>query len=423
MFNKWITKTLFSSYNVLHGGKLKKMYKEIRDQNDSSRVFEIKKLKNYLKTWEFGGEIEKLPIMTKEDIRKHISLLQQTEVSSFVYTGGSTGDPLKVPYSQNREMMRTASISYYNEIAGYQIGDPFLIIRAKERSKMNQFLRNELLFVPIDISRQKIEKISRQIVSQKIFVIIGYPSVIYEIARVFEADKDLKNNHSVKSIITVSEPIDDLKREFIRGTFECEVFDRYSNEEVGVIAQQREFGGDYIVDKYGIFVELLDQETLQPVKENEIGKVVVTDVYNDLIPVVRYDTGDYAMASEYREGQLYSIKKIAGRISEEILSTDGTPVSSLALGPYIHQPFSEANVTCQFQFAQVAGKKYQFRVRGERSEKLLKITEQITVGLKTILGKDANIETVFLEKIKSLPSGKRPLYKNEMKKDNFISDN
>jgi phenylacetate-CoA ligase len=354
--------------------------------------------------------------MTKGDIRKYTSLLQQKDVSSFVYTGGSTGDPLKVPYSKNRELMRTASIAYFNEIAGYTIGDPFLIIRAKERSKMNQLMRNELLFVPIDISPRKIEEISKRIVDQKISVIIGYPTVIYEMAQVFDANRDLKSSHNVGSIITVSEPIDDLKREFIRSTFGCKMIDRYSNEETGVIAQQREFGGDYIVDKYGVFVELLDQETLQPVKENEIGKVVVTDVYNDLIPVVRYDTGDYAMASEYRDGQLYSIKKIAGRTSEEIFATDGTPVSSLTLGPYIHQPFSEANVTCQFQFAQTAEKRFQFRIKSEKSEKLFKIVEQVKEGVKIILGKDANIEAVFVEKIQALPSGKRPLYKNEMKK-------
>lgn len=409
--NKYITRCIFSLYNLLHGGRLKELYRKIEQQNESDEPFNTDKLKNYLASWSLDKDIQKLPIMTKEDLRILTSKLDKTEISSFVYTGGSTGEPLKVPYSKDRELMRTARIAYYNQIAGYQIGDRFLIIRAKSRSKIMQWLRNELLFIPQNISYDRIKEVSEKIIEQKAEVLIGYPTVIYEIA-LFLAENNLKSNHRIKSIITVSEPIDDLKRTFIYEVFGCILIDRYSNEEVGVIAQQYEFGGDYIVDKFGVFVEVLDPETLQPVKENEIGKVVVTDIYNDLIPVIRYDTGDYAMVSQYRNGQLYSIKQIIGRTTEQIFATDGTPVSSLSLGPIIHQPFSEADLTCQFQFAQIGKKDFQLRIKGEKN-KLVIINNKVTKGLKKVLGIDANIEILYVSNIKPLASGKRPLYRNE----------
>jgi len=153
---------------------------------------------------------------------------------------------------------------------------------------------------------------------------------------------------------------------------------------------------------------------MKPARENERGKVVLTDVYNDLVPIVRYDTGDYAIVSKYKDGHLYSIKCVVGRTSEEIFATDGIPVSSLILGPYIHQPFSEANIKCQFQFSQVGKKEYQLRIKGVEDEQFSKPVRKVVEGVKKILGKDAHVEIVFLSDIAPLPSGKRPLYRNEM---------
>jgi len=414
MVNRLVTRALFSTYNFVKGGELKKIYRQVKDHNTEAGAFDYKKVENYLKTWKLGDDIRQLPIMTKDDVRNYTASLDRSLIASYAYTGGSSGDPLKIPLSRKRELIRTASIAYYNEMGGYQIGDRFLFIRAKQKSKLKQILRNELLFIPSDISPEKIREITKKIVSQNVTVLIGYPTVIYEIALQLEKDKDFKKNHSVKSVITVSEPLDHWKRQLIKNIFDCTLLDRYSNEETGVIAQQREFGGDYLVDRFGVYVEVLVPGTMKPARENERGKVVLTDVYNDLVPIVRYDTGDYAIVSKYKDGHLYSIKCVVGRTSEEIFATDGIPVSSLILGPYIHQPFSEANIKCQFQFSQVGKKEYQLRIKGVEDEQFSKPVRKVVEGVKKILGKDAHVEIVFLSDIAPLPSGKRPLYRNEM---------
>jgi phenylacetate-CoA ligase len=415
MGNKLLTKSLFWGYDIFHRKKLSRMYDAVKEKNNSSEVFDLQKLKKYLRSWDIGDDIHDLPLMTKDDVRNFSSTVPDSSFSSFVYTGGSTGEPLKIPYSKYREILRTASITYYNELAGYLVGDRFLFIRAKKKSKLLQFLRNEVLFIPSNISEQSINKTLRKIIDEKISVIIGYPSVIYEMSLIFNRNNDFKNNHYLKSIITVSEPLEDSKRLFIKDVFNCTLIDRYSNEEVGVIAQQREFGGDYITDQFGVYTEILHPETLRPVSENEIGKVVITDVYNDVIPLVRYDTGDLAIAAEYKKGMLYKISRIAGRESEQIFATDNTPVSSLTLGPYIHQPFSVNNIKCQFQFSQVGKKKYELRIKGNPTELPSGVKKEIIKGLKKVLGSDADIEILFFSDIKPLPSGKRPLYLNQSK--------
>lgn len=416
MINKLVTKTVYSGYDILHGGKLSRLYRDIKSKNNASTPFDSEKLNNYLIKWGMGEDIRSLPVMTKDDIRKYVSSADRSRISSFAYTGGSTGEPLRMPYSKTRELIRTASITYYNELAGYSTGDRFLFIRAKEKSKILQFLRNEVLFIPKDLSEPSVFGIAKKIIDKKIEVIIGYPTVIYEIALVLNDHNGLKEGHKVKSIITVSEPLSDSKRELIYKSFNCALIDRYSNEEVGVIAQQRRFGGEYLTDQFGVYTEVLNPETLQPAGVNEIGRVVVTDVYNDIIPVVRYDTGDFAIASEYKEGKLISISGITGRESEQIFATNGTPVSSLIFGPYIHKPFSEKNIKCQFQFSQVERKKYELRIKGDKGDIHSDVISEIIRGLKEVLGADSRIVVLFLPDIEPLPSGKRPLYLNQWQK-------
>jgi len=414
MLNKIITKSLYSLYDLYYGRKISKHYEEIKAQNSINRTFDTEKLRKYLNRWNLGNDIKNLPLMAKKDVRSYTSQLNPKDISSFVYTGGSSGDPLKVPYSKERELVRTASITFYNEIGGYSVGDRFLLIRAKQKSRFSQFLRNEILFVPHDLSMKNIKELTIRIIEKKVRVLIGYPSVIYQIAVVLDSEKKLKKNKSVASIITVSEPIDDIKREFIKKVFNCRLIDRYSNEENGVIAQQFKYGGEYIVDRYNIYTEILVPDTYQPANEGEVGKVVVTDVSNDLIPMVRYDTGDYAMVSSYKNDQLYSLKKIVGRSSEEIFTADGRPISPLSLGPCIHQPFSKAGLICQFQFAQVGKQEYQLRVQGLQPGDYERAVNEVITELKNVLGKNAKIEPVFVEEIQPLPSGKRPLYRNEI---------
>ncbi len=169
-------------------------------------------------------------------------------------------------------------------------------------------------------------------------------------AAYLEKNPELRNKHSIRSFISNSEPFDPERAEYIRQVLQCQVIDRYSNEENGVIAQQRAFGGEYLVDRYNLFVEVVDPITLKPVPEGETGKVLVTDVASDLIPMIRYDTGDFATAAEYRNSQLWSLKQIVGRVVDRFYTTSGKPFSPLMLGPYIRLPLTNLACMCNSSF-------------------------------------------------------------------------
>jgi phenylacetate-CoA ligase len=297
------------------------------------------------------------------------------------------------------------------------MGDSFALIRAKDKKKIRKFLRNETIIIPLNISEEKLEEILQLLKKKNITVLMGYPTVMFELALCMEK-KNIKL--PIKSLISTSEMLDDEKRIYVKKVFNCDFVDRYSNEEVGLIAQQEIFGEDYYVNKFGVLVEILDLSN-NTVDSGEIGRVVVSDLNNDLIPLLRYDTGDLAIAGEYKNNQLITIKKVLGRTADVIFNVKNKPVSSLALGPAIYKPLSNASLNIQFQLLQLSKKGYSLKLRSTEKEISNNVRALIISELKEILGHDSSINFEYLSDIPPLESGKRPVYVNLFKR-NVIQD-
>ncbi len=403
---------IFKLYNLISRGKLKKIFNEISRNNNNMIPFVEHDIKLYLEKWGINECLENCPIMTKSDIINHRKKYRSDERAKvFAFTGGSSGESLKVPLSKNRSIIRKASLSYYNQLVGYQIGDRYLFIRTKNRPWLLRKIRNEYVFVVKSMNSNTLGQVSRYIQYKQLKYIIGFPSVIYEIAQYM--NQHSINNNYVDGIICTSEPVYHNQITEIKTAFNCKILDRYSNEEVGIIAHQRETDGDLIVDRFGVIVEVVDPNTLLPVKEGEEGKVLVTDLNADLFPIIRYDTDDIAMVSKYKDGQLYSLKKVIGRNFEKIYKPDGSRIYTLSLGPSIYFPLSKAGYSCTFQFAQTNIDEYELRIKQSVQKIPNKIIIEINNSLKKELGEGAKINTVIVEEIPRRRSGKQPMYLNE----------
>lgn len=405
---------LFCLFNLKSFGELKKTYKEVQKIN-LSHTFNDKALRCYLKTWGFDENILNNPLMTKQDIIEwRIKTKADKKAYTFSYTGGSTGEPLKMPISKKRDIIRKATILFYNSLAGYTLGRKYLFIRVSDRPWWQKKIRNEFIFIPRNIDKEEIYQLIKVIQKNKIEFIIGYPSVIYELA--VSALENKSKVSSIKGIIASSEPLYPHQSEAIQAAFNCIILDRYSNEEVGVIAHQREAGGDLIVDHYGVFVEVVDPITLQPIPAGKEGLVVVTDINSDLIPIIRYNTGDRAIVSKRDNDMLYSLNKVLGRQTEEILSTKGSVILSQALSPSIHKPFSEHGLLCNYQFAQVGKVNYELRIKPPDKPPASLVLNKVKHNLSLILGSDAQITIVYTNNFNVRKSGKVPVYVNEFHK-------
>lgn len=413
MFHKQFSYSVIWLSNVLNRGRLFSYLREIRNKNNSDLPTDRDALDKYLKCWGFDKPIAEFPLMSKEDIRNNSRQIDLKKVYKISYTGGSTGEPLKTYYSKKRALIRTASLLYHNQLAGYRLGDSYLLTRSKDDAVLMKVLKNASIFVPNDLSDEKIESILHLIKRKRIKVLIGYPSVMVAFAVFLKKNDALKQGLKVKAIITSAEPIDKERQQFIKEAFNCTLLDRYANEENGILAHQRTFGGNYIVDRYNFFIEVLDPVSLKPAKAGEVGKVVVTDIASDLIPIIRYDTGDLAEVAEIKNDQVYSIRKIIGRVIDDFTKTSGQHFSPLTLGPHIRLPLSNLGIHFQFQFAQISANAYTLRLKVENNAVPAKNQQQIITGLKSVLGAEAVISIEYVTGLIARPSGKRPLYVNE----------
>jgi phenylacetate-CoA ligase len=408
-----ITKGVYHTYNLLQGNALSGIYESVKYSNDSGKYPTKEEIDYLLKKYGYEIPLESNRLQTKENIRSCIEGVDHSKVRSWVYTGGSYGEPLRIPYSTHRTLIRTATFRYFNELGGYSLGDPFAIIRAKDNRPLMKFLRNEMVFIPYDLSENRIRDFISVLRYNSTEVMLGYPSVMYELALYLERNPLQHRGLKLRSLISVSEPLESTRRDVIQREFKCKFIDRYSNEEVGLIAQQKTFGGPYFINNFGLYVEIVDPETLQPVREGARGKVVVTDLCNDLIPIIRYDTGDIAIAGEYKDCNLLSLVNIEGRVSEKIFGVDGNYISPLTLGPPIYRPLAREGKIFQYQFAQIGESLYRLRIKGKSEQLHLSLRQEIIGNLMTILGRSAVIEIESMDEIEPLPSGKRPIYVNE----------
>ena len=91
----------------------------------------------------------------------------------------------------------------------------------------------------------------------------------------------------------MSEGLDAIGKSEIEQAFKTKVFSRYSNVENGIIAQQTDKSFDYyFINSASYYVEILEMDLDVPVLKGELGRIVVTDLFNDAMPFIRYDTGD-----------------------------------------------------------------------------------------------------------------------------------
>lgn len=118
----------------------------------------------------------------------------------------------------------------------------------------------------------------------------------------------------LKAIKNVGETLHPNLRERVKKITGVDIRDVYSSSEVGLISIECPDTGLQHTMEETLLVEVLNEagEQCQP---GELGRVVITDFYNTVNPLIRYDIGDYAEVGEPCScGRNHrTLKQIAGR--------------------------------------------------------------------------------------------------------------
>jgi len=159
------------------------------------------------------------------------------------------------------------------------------------------------------------------LVRQKADDLLTYPSNAAQLARLsLERGVNLR----LREVRTRGEALDADLRALCREAWGAKLVDVYSAEEVGYVALQCPRHEHYHVQSENVLVEVLDGAG-RACAPGEAGRVVVTDLHNFAMPLVRYEIGDYAElgdACDCGRG-LPVLRRILGRVRNTLITSSG----------------------------------------------------------------------------------------------------
>lgn len=96
-------------------------------------------------------------------------------------------------------------------------------------------------------------------------------------------------------VLLSAEYVDPEQVKKIEKAFDCKVYEHYGMTEMGLgCAVSCGFGRGYHVRESDIYIEIIDPETGEPVKDGEQGEIVFTTLTRKGMPFIRYRTGDFS---------------------------------------------------------------------------------------------------------------------------------
>nr|WP_293300132.1 CoF synthetase [Allomuricauda sp.] len=427
---------MFWILDAVKGGKIKKNLRDI-EASFSLGSFDLLMDKNnpalknlldlavneteFYKNRKTYTSLQDFPVVNKNVIKEHFGGLVTTSSKekkvNKIFTSGSTGVPFMIYQNQEKKNRNTADTIYFAKQAGFTIGDKLLYVRlwTKElrKKRIPALIQN---ISPINIEDLEGEKIQHLLTklqknkSPKGW--LGYPSGLEKICDYLDAINSKPIHCNIKSIIGMSENLSDDVRSRMWYYFDTPMVSRYSNFENGIIAQQTASSNYFVINWASYILEILDFNSDRPVKHGELGRIVITDLYNHATPMIRYDTGDVGAIAIDPDEPFPVLKTVEGRKSDILLDTMGSMISPFKFMSIIPK-YPEVK---QIQFLQVDNATYTIKINMDdsfnREEELLSL-------FKSYVGQDAKVKMEYVNEIPLLNSKKRKISRNLLTEKNI----
>jgi phenylacetate-CoA ligase len=287
-------------------------------------------------------DLRRLPFLTKEDARDrgHEMLSSGFTRSALMRakTGGSTGKPVELFFTEEVSQLRNASGRRNKKWAGWNIGEPVGAVWGNPvfPKTIWERLRAWVLAPTISLDTMKITPESvrafeREWRHAQPTMLFGHAHSLFVLATLVDelGIKDIRPN----AIIASSMMLVPHERAVIERVFGVRVTDIYGCEEVGLIAGECERHEGLHVNTDQLIVEILHDDG-RPVAPGETGLVVVTDLLNEAMPFIRYRMEDMAeLASSpcsCGRGQP-TLARVVGRTADFLKRRDGSRVAGISL--------------------------------------------------------------------------------------------
>ena len=248
------------------------------------------------------ADLHKLPFTTKDDLRNHypfgLAAVPTEKVVRLHSSSGTTGNPTVVLHTQKDLDEWANQVARCMYMVGLRNTDVF-----QNTSGYGMFTgglgfqygaeRLGAMTVPAAAGNSV-----RQIKFIRDFgttALHAIPSYATRLAEVFEEmGLDPHKDTKLTTLCIGAEPHSEEQRKRIEKLLGVKAYNCFGMSEMngpGVAFECKEQNGLHIWEDY-VIVEILNPETLEPVKEGELGELVLTTINREAMPLIRYRTRD-----------------------------------------------------------------------------------------------------------------------------------
>lgn len=293
------------------------------------------------------SDVARLPFLQKTDIqaraadflsRDHLGPLRRKT------TGGSTGVPVTIWKTRGSMLHELAATWRGYSWAGVGPGDrqarfwgvPF-VARDRGRARLVDAVCDRRRLSAFAFGPSDLDRYADDLRRFRPRYFYGYVSMLTAFAEHVRR-RGAAPWPGLRCIITTSEVLAEAQRALLTEVFGAPVYNEYGCGELGTIAHECERGGLHVNDE-NLLLEVVDgQRSCAP---GESGELVITELNNLAMPLVRYRTGDYgalAVTPCPCGRKLTVLDRVYGRAYDFVTTRDGRRFH----GEFIMYIFEEA---------------------------------------------------------------------------------
>lgn len=340
-------------------------------------------------------DITKLPLTTKDEIKAHYpegvcAPGCSEETCLMNRTSGSSGNVLNVLYDRKSFDFATAVALRAYAALGIKPWHKFGIICRRLEEANSMISRTFGLSGGLP-EQELIKKIRRH----QPQILAGHPHTFVAMAKIMEKEGITDLTPSI--ILLGGELAYPSARKYIEKIFNSQTFNKYGSYETHSIAWECPHHSMHI-DADAVILEVLKDG--EPVAPGEPGEVVVTNLWNEGMPFIRYKLDDVAVLPDEDEKchcgrTLPLLKDLKGRCDDFIVLPSGELIPPLRIAPY----FFDIPEIDQFKIIQ--DEKAHITIKAVFSTKNTEIIEKKLINkVKAALGESIEVK---LKKVNTIP--------------------
>jgi len=351
------------------------------------------------------ADYARLPVLTKPEIRANFDKLiapAYRDCLLFKTTGGSTGEPLRFGYTRESYERRLSVMWRGYGWAGARLGQRTLYLwgtpvgAQKRKDRMYHAIFNRHMLNAFEMTEERMAEYADAVDRFRPETIVSYVAPIVKLAEWLIANG--RRIHRPQRILGAAESLHESQRKLIEQAFGCPAYNTYGCREFMLIAAECEHRSGLHVNADHLKVELGGPAESGP------RDVIVTDLHNFGMPLLRYANGDLATAG--------AGSCACGRGLPLLASVDGrkldalrTPDGRFVPGEYIVFAFLYATGIKRYQVVQKRLDAFEIRIVRDRDFEHSTV-DLVRAELRKVVGDSVSLDFQFVDEIPLTQTGK-----------------